>query len=309
MIENSNASKNPSTGEYVDVKKFVGVASINVLAINPNNETLRKYGWAIADDAEEPNYIVTKEDEGGKISTSTRVRFLVQIQDFDDKPVVALDFWARPEAWINKEGTKCQIIDSFGRTAWATKEEVKAKRIPQYSNGAASISSDYKMCHPGEADLVGFLMKYLNVTPMSIFDKKKNEWVNSKNPGKLTIDHWDKLCKGDVSELVEYISLLPDNRVKVTLGVRLTDDNKSYQTFLNSGYIGNGALPDKNTGEYNVARKAIDKFFEVHDQNAYVFSASPVKPYNESATEVEDNTEKMFAEAVAEDDPEGDLPF
>ena len=80
MIENVNASKNPSTAEFVDIRKYVGVASVNVLAINPNNDKLRKYGWAIPEGAAEPNYVIIKEEDNKKIKNA-RVRFLVQIQE------------------------------------------------------------------------------------------------------------------------------------------------------------------------------------------------------------------------------------
>ena len=311
MIDNYNASKSAPSGELIDIKKFIGVASVNVLAVNPNNEKLRKYGWSIPSDAEEPRYVTTN-NEGKK---SARVRFLVQIHDMDEKPVIPLDFWIRPDLVLVKENTKCKIIDSFGRTAYATKEEAKAHQIPQYANGPANISNDYKPCHYGEEELVAFLMKYLNVTPMSIFNRTKGEYVPTKNPGHLTIDHWDRLCNGDAREIAEYLALQPENKVKVILGVRTTDDNKTYQTFLSSNFIGNGAFVDRNTGEYTAARKAIDKYFENRGEDSpYSFSASPVREWTTSATEnVKDNSDieslPGFEDPSYTTPQEDDLPF
>lgn len=308
MIENYNKSKSPASGEIVDFRKYIGVASINVLAINPNNDKLRKFGWNIPEGADEPVYVSTKNDVNGNPVKSARVRFLVQICDLDEKPIVALDFWCRPSLNVNKTGDKCEIIDGFGRTAWATREEIKAKKIPVYSNGVeANISAPYKLCHVGEDLIVNFLLKYLNVTPLQIFDRAKQAWVQSKKPGKLTIDNWEAICDGDITELAEYCSYQPDNRVKVVLGLRSTEDNKTYQTFLNTGYIGNGALPDKNTGEYASARRLIDKFYESHADSVYSFTATPVKEWKETATEVKDNS--LFDSSSTEDNPEGDLPF
>ena len=290
MVDNVNASKTASTAEYVDIRKFIGVASISIEAINPNNEKLRQYGWTIPEDADEPKY-VTVNNEGKK---SARIRFLVKIEDLDDKPVIALDYWVRPEVWVNKEGTKAQIIDSYGRTAWGTKAEIKNHQIPQYKDGPASISSNYKYAHPGEEDLVKFLMKFLNVTPLTMMDRKSGQWVPTKNPGHLTIDHWDKLCSGDVSEIAEYIALKPDNKVKVCLGIRTTEDNKSYQTFLSGCYIGNGALPDRQLGDYDAARKAIvrarNDAEKVQRAFPFQFSSSPVKEWGVEATNVEDHS-------------------
>ena len=210
MIENSNASKMPVEGEIVDIKKFSGVASISVVAINPNNDTLRNFGWTIEEGAKEPQYVSSIVRDGKDIK-NTRVRLLVEIHDFEGKPefksnpVISLDFWCRPEFVSNREGSKFKIIDSYGRTAWGTRDEIKAGKVPQYSNGEANIGLPYKPCHPGQEELVTFLFKYLNVTPLNIFQNGK--FVPSKNPGRVTIDHWDALCDGDMRELAAAIAL------------------------------------------------------------------------------------------------------
>ena len=303
MISNTSASKTPSTLEYVDIKKYIGVASVHVLAVNPSNSRLRSYGWQIPEDAQEPKYVIT-DAEGHK---SARVRLVVQIQDFDDKPVIALDFWVRPDVMFNKDQTKCKIIDSYGRTAYGTKAEVQGKQIPQYSNGPANISKDYKPCHTGEEDIVLFLMKYLNVTPLQTYDRVKKTWIPTKDPGHVTIDNWKKLCDGDVSEIAAAIAMQPDNRVKVLLGVRTTEDNKTYQTFLSTCYIGNGSVPDRNTGEYAAARKAIDKWREGHPNATIEFSAMPVKEWSVSATEVTEATVEDMPDFTNESAPKDDL--
>ncbi|MBQ3950881.1 MAG: hypothetical protein II661_10435 [Bacteroidales bacterium] len=284
MIENTNQSKEPVNGELLDIKKYIGVASINVLSINPNNETLRKYGWNIKEDAPEPEYAMVK-DVNGKPVRTCRVRFLVQIQDLPDKPIVPMDFWCDQTVRASKDGQKFEIIDAYGRAAWGTKQEILDKKIPLTSTGnVAKIATPYKPCHRGERDIVEFLFKYLNITPFEVWDRFQNCYVVSKNPGRLTIDEWNAICSGDVRELARYVSMQPDNRVKVVLGIRTTEDNKAYQTFLNTGYIGNGATPAQD-GEYASARKLIDKFNNGRENTAYTFSAAPVKEWTVTASE------------------------
>lgn len=291
MISNSNVSKEPSEGNFIDVKKYIGVGTVHVLAVNPDNKTLRNYGWNIPDDADEAQYVYT--DDNGK--PSARVRFLVQLQEPEDKPIIGIDFWVRPDIHINSDGTKCEIVDSYCRTAWGTKDEVKAHEIPQYANGPASISSDYKPCHIGEANLLNFLRMYLNITPFNIY--KDGAWVTTKNPGQLTIENWKAICSGDVKELREYIATQPDNKLKVIFGVRTNDENKSYQTFMTDTFIANGARPD-NTGEYKTARKAIDNLMTRRPDTPVSFSAAPVKEWKVSATEVKesDDMPSMFGD-------------
>ena len=292
MLTNSNVSKVASTEEYVDIKKYVGVGSVSIVAINPNNAKLREFQWVIPEGAEEPKYAFNKEQ-----NTSGRIRFLVRLEEVESKPVVAMDFFIRPEARMTgKEGDaerKCQVIDSYGRTAYATKSEFTSHSIPQYANGPAQIASNYKAAHIGEAELVQFLMKFLNITPLQRFDRIRNQWVENKNPGELTIDHWDKLCAGDVTEIANYISFQPDNKVKVIFGVRSTDDNRSYQTFLSSLFLGNGAFTDKATGIYANAQKEIDKYMDRLNPDSpvtYTFSALPVREWTVAATQVTENT-------------------
>lgn len=318
MIENVNASKEAANGEFLDIRKYVGVASVNVLAVNPDNAKLRKFGWNILEDATEPNYILTKTLPDGRETQSTRIRLLVQIQDLEEKPVISLDFWCQKGVQTNVAGDKCKVIDCYGRTAWVTKEEFKAGKVPIYKNGQpANISTPYKACHIGEEELVSFLFKYLNITPLQIFDKTKNGWTPSKNPGRLTVDNWGKICDGDVSEIAEYLALQPDNRVKVVLGIMTTDDNKTYQSFLNSGYIGNGMPVDRNTGEYTRARTLIDKFVaSVADRRAagktvrgeYTYSSLPVREYKETATDVA-QPKTMFDDEGNYIEDDDDLPF
>lgn len=291
MIENSNESK---TTEIVDYKKYLGVGSINVLCVNPDNAKLKMYGWNIPDNADEPQYVITKERDG-KLVTSTRIRLLVQIQDLEDKPIVPLDFWIGPEVTQNAAGDKGKIIDNFGRTAWGTRDEIRARKIPQYKSGSANISSDYRMCHRGEEELIRFIFKYLNITPLQIFSRSTNSYEDTKNPGKFAFDNWQKLCDGDTKELEGYLRLHPQNQVKVMFGIRTNDDNRTYQTFINDTFLVNSSKPDRNTGEYTSAKNIIAKYFERHQNSTDQFSAFPVKEWTQTATtNIEDNSKKMF---------------
>ena len=314
MIENVNASKVAGSGESFD--KFIGVTTCHVVAINPNNAALKKFGWTIADDADEPQYVTTTSD--GK--KNARVRFLVQMDDFKDKPAIALDFWVRPEYRVNADQTKCQIIDKYGRAAWATKEEIKGKKVPQYKSGPANISTPYKLAHGGEEELVTFLMKLLNVTPLQIFKRDANnvnggEWVNNTNPGSLTIDKWGDLCDGKVGELQEYVSLMPDNRLKVILGVRYNNaNNRWYQTFLNTGFLGNAAYLDLSRGFYPAAQNLIAKFNQGNTRaEDYQFEAGPVRIWTEKTSETEvkpaDNQILDFGSSDFAGSADDDLPF
>lgn len=298
MITNTSVSKTPS--EYVDVPKYIGVASVKVVGVNPNNAKLRSFGWQIPEDADEPNYVTTTTNDDGTPRKSARVRFMVQIQELEGKPVIPIDFWIHPNAWLNSTGEKCQIIDQFGRTAWGTQEEIASGSIPQYKTGAANIALPYKPAHRGEENLVRFLMKYLCCTPFEIFDKEKNAYVKTKNPGKLTIDDWKSLCDGNASEIRSYIATQPDNLVKIVLGVRQTEDNKTYQVFIDDTFLGNGSRPNGD-GVYANAQKAIDRLADDGYHDDYQFSARTVAPFVITPTDVAQDDVKHSAGVTSDE--------
>lgn len=306
MIENSSKSSS-SFATNSNSARYIGVASMHIVAVNPKNETLKKFGWIVPDDAEEQKYVVEDVDENGKIVKKCRIRFLAQINDFPNKPVIPLDFTCKTGKVIGKKSNKCKIIDEYGRTAWATIDEFKAHKVPVYETGEANISTPYKPCHAGEEEIVKLLFKYLNVAPFRKMDPNTKEWIENTNPGKVTIDDWNKLCDGDVTELVEDLKQQPYNSFKVVLGIRTNPEtNKTYQTFLNSDYINNNASPEDATGEYKRARKLIDDFYKNFPDSPSRFNATPVQEWKEQASDVKDNSN------VDEDkfDPTlDDLPF
>ncbi len=306
MISNARSS---SSAPAMEFKRYCGVGTINVLAINPNNATLKKYGWNVEDSTPEPQYANLQSQDGTKYS---RLRFLVQIKDLAGKPVIPMDFRISNDFANSKDNKKTQIIDNYGRSAFATKEEFKSKKVPVDKNGnSLSIDKDYRRAHVGEVDVINFLFKYLNITPFQYYDAAKNTWVQNKAPGTLSIDDWGKIVNGDVSELIGYISEFPDNCMKVIFGLQTTDENRVYQMFIRQKYLGNASVVDKLSGEYKAAQNEINRFMAYHTTGNYIFSAAPVREWSPESTEVKDNSsdEDMpdFPDGVADDnDP---LPF
>ena len=313
MITNTSESKEPVEGVFLNIPKYVGVGSVNVKAVNPDNETLKKYGWTIPDGAKEQEYVYTTDKDGNPTPPSARICLLVQIQDCEDKPIVTLPFWIRPEVMTsNANGVqKAKIIDNYCRSAWATKEEIETKNIAKYENGREKVDNNFRFCHFGEAEILLFLQRYLGCTPYEVYDRNLNKYVKAKNPSTVLFDDWNALCSGNVKELVGYLADKPNNRTKVVFGVRVTPDNKAYQVFLTDTFINNGSLPDKTTGEYTAARKAIDKYVEYQQkrntEDTFVFSAAPVKKWETTASVVSDNSNSPEIPGMS--DTEEDLPF
>lgn len=234
-------SKGTESTEGNVVKKYVGVGSVFVLGVNPNKEELEKlYNTQLENAPEYLSEVEVGEDKH-KVP-NVRIDFIVKTDaekcggiEFTTK----VTFFIRKEPRVNRDGSKVQVIDKYGRTAWVTKEQYKNKEIPVYSNGPANIDKDYRACFYGEEELTNFIKAYLNIpNVMKYIDGK---WIMVDNPTdcEARLEHIEDYFKGNFSELREAIALQPTNKVKVLFGVKTTDDNKQYQAIYTQMFLMN----------------------------------------------------------------------
>ena len=219
-------------------KRYVGVASIKVVAVNPTMEEWNKITGGNLQ--KEPEYITTNA-EGVK---QAKITLLVQtdpkrsIGDID--AIIPITFWFRKLPIQGSQTGKYQIIDKYGRTAWATKEDIEAKKIPQYTNGPANIDADYRRAVQGEEAFTNFLKAHLNIPALSYM--RNGEVVNHPNPSEceVRLDGIMKIFDGDFSEIKTILGYQPDNYSKVLFGVKTTDDGKEYQDVFMECFLTNG---------------------------------------------------------------------
>lgn len=209
---------------------YVGVAPVSVLAVNPTAAELSKiYDREIEN---EPDYKSEIEIDGAK-TNQTRIDFIVKVDEEKTgiNCISKISFFVANKIRGNKDNTKIQIIDKYGRTAWATREEFEARQIPQYASGPANIDADYRGCYIGEEDLTNFVINYLGLPP--VMNYKNGNWVMSENPqeseARFDIDSINNILKGDVKDLKDIINYQPNNKVKALFGVRHSNNN-TYQT-------------------------------------------------------------------------------
>lgn len=235
----SNGQQSVEAGE---IKRYKGVGSSYVLAVNPNKEQLEKiYGRTIEN---EPQY--TSMTEGEKPVKQVRIEFIVKAdpEKYEGVNLVTkVVFFLRQEFRVGANSGKYQIIDKYGRTAWATPEEVEANAIPQYASGPASINSNYRRTYVGEEDLVNFLISYLNIpAPQKFVDGK---WVmkseSELKDSEALLEKIPDYFNGNVTELKNIVNLQPNNKVKLAYGIRHDDSGKLYQTVFTRMFLRNGA--------------------------------------------------------------------
>ena len=265
------------------IKRYIGVAPVFVLAVNPNKEQLEKLYNTELDNA--PEYISEIEvgEDKHKVQ-NVRIDFIVKTDaekcggiEFTTK----VAFFIRKEYRYNRDQTKVQVIDKYGRTAWVTIEQAKAHEIPVYGNGQpANIDKDYRPAYHGEEDLTNFLKAYLNIPNVMKYVNEK--WIMVDNPDdcEARLEHVEDYFKGDFSELREIIALQPTNKVKVLFGVRTTDDNKQYQAVYTQMFLKN------NITDYSRLDKDLQDRKAAGAYSTTEFIVGDLKEYNVEATDL-----------------------
>lgn len=219
--------KTQESTETQEFKKYVGVGSSFVVAVNPTKKQLEEiYGHELAND---PEYVV--DTDNGK---EARVSFVVKTDPNICNGIEIVNramFTLRNAPAFNKDESKVQVIDKYGNTTWADTNDAKTgKKLFSATGKELKIDSSYRMACVGEADLVGFLKAYLGVG--DAFNYVNGSWVKKDNADDFLfgLEHIKDYFSGDFSEVKDAIALQPNNKVKLLYGVRTTEEGKQYQT-------------------------------------------------------------------------------
>ena len=238
----------------VEVELLSGVAAAKVLAVNPTraeknkildqdftNEEIKYLGETVVKDA----------DNKDKNVPQVRVDILMQTDpeiacnNGMEKTFTVSFFIAKAANYAFKEeGTKVQVIDKYGRTAWVTTEQAKNKVVPEYiirkegpnkgKTMKAAICPDYRPAYIGEADLVQFMIALIGIPRPDVWNDEKKVFEMKTDPKELAkseagLDDIKKYFEGNVSEVRKIVGFQPKNRVKLLLGVRTANNGAQYQ--------------------------------------------------------------------------------
>lgn len=230
----SFAKGNAST-EGAERKLFKGVGSFYVLGVNPTKEEQEKFFNTTLD--KEPEYLGEQEVNGNKVQT-VRISFVIKSdgdkhKDVNGNPIELVTnhtFFLRNEPRKGANSGKYQIVDAYGNFAWADEETIKAKRIPQYANGPANIHENYRIAYTGEQELTEFLMKYMCIPScLKWANGSVVGWADNLVDCECRLDDIKNYFKGNFSELKTILSYQPNNKVKIAVGIKTSNDGKQFQ--------------------------------------------------------------------------------
>lgn len=271
-------------------KLYKGMAAFNVVAVNPTKKELEALQGR--DIENEPKY-KGKNDDGvdtmrvvlyAKTNPEAKVNGGIEL-------MIPISFMLVKAQRVGQSSGKIQVIDKYGRTAWATPEELANKAIPQYASGPANISKDYRPAYQGEEQLVDFLIQWLNIPNPANY--KDGKWIMKPNPedSEVSLD-MEALFKGDITEIQGLVKLASVYLVKAAVGIRTTDEGKQYQAVFTK-FVKN-AITD-----YSRIDAAITEFQSAGGAPNTEFS---VEPLHENVVEATQFAPRADATA-------GDMPF
>ena len=268
------------------VKRYIGVAPVKVLAVNPTKAELEKiYNTTLDKDID---YTGVQEVNGENVKT-VRIDFIVTTVGASDDESINLttkvSYFLRNEKREKSDKSKVQVIDKYGNTAWVTPEQLDNHEIPVYKNNQpATLDKDYRAAFYGEEDLTNFLKAYLNIPRSHKYVNGK--WVLNDNPSeseaRLDTNDINAMFNGNFASIKEIIKYQPNNKVKVMFGVKTNKDGKRYQSAFTQMVL------KSSIGDYSKLDAALK---DRKDNGAYPtteFSATPIKEYVVEATDIQD---------------------
>lgn len=289
-------------------KQFVGFTSVKVVAVNPNREELNKIlGKEDTPDDKPITYLGT-DQEG-----NDRMRMLFVLRDDKNDHTFFHSFNLTNKVRKNKEGDKCQIVNSTCSTSWAPFIKALDKK------GKVILDEDGKETYTTNVDeslIQSWFANFTNKEKEVLGPKKwrpalsgEEELVTLLRSWLGRLDYMDietevfvdtaKLFKENFKELRELISLDEegnftagglDTEFVVLLGVRTDEEDatKKYQQVWSKAFLPAGFIKYINNGmkfptDYS---KKIFKKFKDDVEGEYGFNGYtelvPLKEYDET---------------------------
>lgn len=273
------SGKATSEGEGFKKTLFTGITPVKVLCVNPDKKELEAiYGRELE---KTPEYLSADENGVKKV----RFDFIVQTV-INDKLGVNVEVVDKISYFLEdkpnvSQGGKFQVINLYGETTWATKEEIQANKLPD--NMSFYDTTKMRPAFKGEEELVNFLKQYLGI-PNKGFNGK---FIPDITQAEIQLDDIKKYFTGNYKELVSAVNALKDtNIVKVLAGVKTTEDNKQYQAWFTQKpvkysvtdyqYVSKLLQEKKDNGAYAAVDFGPADFkFRLYNNEPTTFTAAP----------------------------------
>lgn len=304
---------------------YVGITPVRVTAVNPTNAELSEIlGRKIERD--EPKYSGTAEykDENGNVErTVDYVDIVFHVETLEEmadgrKLNSSIRFRLYKEFFQSKgdngKPIRYQVIDKYGNTAWATAEQVEAKREVVYDSGfKARIFPGFRRTVRGEEDLVKFIRTFLQIPETHQYDSNTKQSLPIANlqEAECCIDDIKSLLAGKMKELKGIVKVGELRAIKLMFTARQDKNNPSvfYQSVYNRLFFTSYA---KSTYINKQVAKHIDELAAFGGSIKDQFSTDAIAPFAANTISTFATTPKNVGAATAssaelsgDDDPFG----
>ena len=219
-------------------KKYIGIAPVNIIAVNPTKEELSSiYGREVDKDPVYLSKSIVMGPNGSKEVNQIRLDFIVRT-DKEDKETLDIDMISKISLFLSdsprytKDMSQLEVINDFGETIYMTPAQFKGEEpIPSnkswFSTAGMRISSD------GEGTLMALLRAYLALPMKSYKDRKTGQIVEIENldDAKCGIANLKPIFVGNVSSISAAIKLAPKNKIRVAIGVKSSNGREFQDIF------------------------------------------------------------------------------
>lgn len=270
----SNAPTNVST-----VKKlYVGIAPIQILAVNPTAKQLEEiYGNK---QEKEPVYISEVLDNNTNQNVKqVRVDYFVKTvkEDCGIETISKVTFFLKNTCIYNRDKTKICVINIYGQTAYLPIECMQ-KNMPIPANMQWFNTKGMRAAYNGEEAITGFMKEYLGIPDPTYYKEGQRVFIDDLSRAEVGFDHIKDWFNGDFTELNDVLSIRPENKVFVLMGVKTTGDNKQYQHIFSDKALKIKAKSTDYFMSYFMKRKEAGAFSNIE------FDGQPIHEYTVNPT-------------------------
>ena len=193
MAITSNSSETQVAGGG-GVKLYVGIAPVNVVAVNPSLSELNAIGVNLKNEPEYRNV-----DINGEVYN----KVVFWVKHYNPEFATKVEFLVQPQPRVSQSG-KAQWVNNIGQFAFS---DTKASEAYEWFK-----DEGVRKAFVGEEKLMSFIKAFANVA----------------NGDDCYFEGFQKISNGDVSEIRALVNQLQDNKVRVLLGVK---DEKYQQVY------------------------------------------------------------------------------
>jgi hypothetical protein len=193
MAITSNSSETQVSGGG-GVKLYVGIAAVNVVAVNPSLSELNAIGVNLKNEPEYKNVEI-----GGEVYN----KIVFWVKNYNPEFATKVEFLVQPQPRVSQSG-KAQWVNNIGQFAFS---DAKASEAYEWFK-----DEGVRKAFVGEEKLMSFIKAFANVA----------------NGDDCYFEGFQKISNGDVTELRALVNQLGDNKVRVLLGVK---DEKYQQVY------------------------------------------------------------------------------